>query len=451
MIYVHVPFCRSFCTYCDFYSHIPCKGRDDAEFRSWADGVICEAEARREEISASADSLNTLYFGGGTPSVLPLPLLSRVAQALSGAAGRPFREFTFEVNPEDIVQAGPSYVEGLLKLGVNRFSMGVQSLDDGILRWMNRRHDASRAEQAFHILRDAGAGNISVDVIFGVSGMGDDVLQRTLDGLLGWGPEHVSAYQLSVGEDSALAGLVRSGRYEEMADEDCAGQYGLMCRVLSEAGFSHYEISNWALPGREALHNSGYWKRLPYVGLGPGAHSFRILPGGVQRRSWNMDEPAGDAASVASSAAVAHVAPAANPVPLAQEGSAAPWLSESEDLSPEDIRVETVMLALRTAEGIPETALRTCCDPAVVDSMLSSGLLTRLPDPSSSASAVPSAAPVPFAAAVPSAALASSAAPSSAITLPPAHFTDPADPPGTRIRIPEDRFFVSESIIRDLL
>jgi oxygen-independent coproporphyrinogen-3 oxidase len=240
--------------------------------------------------------------------------------------------------------------------------------------------------------------------------MGDDVLQRTLDGLLGWGPEHVSAYQLSVGEDSALAGLVRSGRYEEMADEDCAGQYGLMCRVLSEAGFSHYEISNWALPGWEALHNSGYWKRLPYVGLGPGAHSFRILPGGVQRRSWNMDEPAGDAgpsapaavsASVASSAAVAHVAPAANPVPLVQEGSAAPWLSESEDLSPEDIRVETVMLARRTAEGIPETALRSCCDPAVVDAMLSSGLLSRTPL--------------------------------------------------CRIRIPEDRFFVSEAIIRDLL
>lgn len=386
MIYVHVPFCRSFCTYCDFYSRIPCKGRDGADFRSWADGVLRETAARRDEIAVSAESLNTLYFGGGTPSVLPLPLLSELVPALANASGRPFDECTFEVNPEDIVQAGPAYVEGLLKLGVDRFSMGVQSLDDGILRWMNRRHDAVRAGQAFRILRDAGAGNISVDVIFGISGMGDDVLRRSIDGLLEWGPEHISAYQLSVGEDSALAGMVRKGLYGEMGDEDCARQYSLLCEALSAAGFAHYEVSNWALPDREAKHNSGYWKRLPYVGLGPGAHSFRIHPDGTQSRSWNQEEESG----LVGADAPGH------------GGTGVPWSFESENLSPEDIRVETVMLALRTSEGIPEAVLRTCCDPAAVDSMLSSGLLVRVPAT-------------------------------------------------CRIRIPEDRFFVSEAIIRDLL
>ena len=283
MVYLHVPFCRSFCTYCDFYSEIACRGRDAQLFEDFTAAVCAEASLRRDEIEATRD-LNTLYIGGGTPSVLPLSLLRKMAAASLMTGGAPFTEFTVEVNPEDIVEKGAAYVRGLLELGVNRVSMGVQSLDDGILRWMNRRHDAAHARQAFRILRDAGVKNISVDLIFGLSQLSEATLAETLREIVAWRPEHVSAYQLSIEEGSALGKMVREGRYEEATQEQCAAQYRLLCDGLHAAGYGHYEISNWALPGFEAVHNSAYWSRHPYVGLGPGAHSF---DGKV--RSWNKD------------------------------------------------------------------------------------------------------------------------------------------------------------------
>lgn len=308
MIYLHVPFCRSFCTYCDFYSEIACRGRDAQLFEAYTAAVCAEASLRRDEVDATRD-LNTLYVGGGTPSVLPPSLLRRlVASLMTGGIppvppasprsdssrqaschpeqgeGSPWAEFTLEVNPEDIVEKGLAYVRELMDLGVTRISMGVQSLDDGILRWMNRRHDAAHARQAFRILRDAGVKNISVDLIFGLSQLSEATLTETLREIVAWRPEHVSAYQLSIEEGSALGKLVREGRYEEATQEQCAAQYRLLCDSLHAAGYGHYEISNWALPGFEAVHNSAYWSRHPYVGLGPGAHSF---DGKV--RSWNKD------------------------------------------------------------------------------------------------------------------------------------------------------------------
>ena len=196
MVYLHVPFCRSFCTYCDFYSEIACRGRDAQLFEDFTAAVCAEASLRRDEIEATRD-LNTLYIGGGTPSVLSPICLRQIVLSLtggvppeppaslrSGASGHRlaggFEEFTIEVNPEDIVEKGEAYVRGLLELGVNRVSMGVQSLDDGILRWMNRRHDAARAREAFRILRDAGVKNISVDLIFGLSHLSEAILTETL-------------------------------------------------------------------------------------------------------------------------------------------------------------------------------------------------------------------------------------------------------------------------------
>jgi len=315
MVYVHVPFCGSFCTYCDFYSEVRCgeKGREDME--EYVKCVCREIDERRDEIE-STRKLNTLYVGGGTPSVLPLPFLERIVKKLGG---EPFNEFTVEVNPEDILQGGPGYVRGLRNLGVTRVSMGVQSLDDTMLRWMNRRHSAAGAFEAFRLLREGGFDNISVDLIFGISHLSDDVLSATLDDLPELSPEHISAYQLSIEEGSALASMVASGKYEEAGDEACRSQYELICRRLSEAGYHHYEISNWARPGFEALHNGAYWRRLPYVGLGPGAHSLRIS-GGVQKRSWNSQELTG-------------------------------WKSSSETLTEKEIREEEMMLGLRTEKG----------------------------------------------------------------------------------------------------
>ena len=248
---------------------------------------------------SAQDAVNTLYIGGGTPSVLPLDVLSRIVGAVSqterlSLVTEPvevttptelFDEFTVEVNPEDIVEKGREYVRGLLALGVNRISMGIQSFNDDILRWMNRRHDAGNAVKAFHILRESGVLNISIDLIFGISQLTDETWKDTIEKALELSPEHISAYQLSIEEGSALAKMVADGRYVEASEEQCRHQYDVLCQTLRQAGYHHYEISNFAKPGFEAVHNSAYWRRAPYIGLGPGAHS---LTGNV--RSWNSQE-----------------------------------------------------------------------------------------------------------------------------------------------------------------
>ena len=385
MVYLHVPFCRSFCSYCDFYSEIACKERDVLLFEAYTEAVCAEAARRRDEIEATRD-LDTFYIGGGTPSVLPLALLQHLVCSI-GQPATPraptrghaqFVEFTVEVNPEDIVEKGEEYVRGLLDLGVNRISMGVQSLDDGILRWMNRRHDAARARQAFRILRDAGARNISVDLMYGLSQLTEDIFSRTLDEVLAWRPEHISAYQLSIEEGSALGRLVREGRYTEAPQEQCAAQYALLCERLRAAGYEHYEISNWALPGREAVHNSAYWTRHPYVGLGPSAHSF---DGTV--RSWNSCHPPRSGELPPETSGCAGPLPSDDgPLPLTVPRVArfpeavAACAGGSEQLSAAEAREEEIFLGLRTARGVTEDLL----PKEKAAGMLSDGRLVRVED-----------------------------------------------------------------------
>ena len=414
MIYLHVPFCGSFCTYCDFYSEI-C--RDARAFNEYADAVIAEILDRQKELSmnmSAPSAVNTLYVGGGTPSVLPLSVLRRIVQALppvaeSFSVAEPmvrlssptieatvrcgievastgsvtgvsmatgdgsFQEFTVEVNPEDIVEKGSEYVGGLIALGVNRISMGVQSFDDGVLRWMNRRHDAAGAEKAFRILRGCGVRNISIDLIFGLSQLTDELWEDTIRKALDMSPEHISAYQLSIEEGSALARMAADGRYAEASDEQCRRQYDILCRILGEAGYRHYEISNFARPGFEAVHNSAYWRRVPYIGLGPGAHS---LSDSV--RSWNTQ-----------------TLPHRDP-----DGTFLTYSKEREALSEEDIRIERIMLPLRTDIGLRSDELYSLASASVIDSLLNEGALVRVDD---------------------------------------------------RIRIPEDHFFTSDEIIRELI
>lgn len=364
MIYLHVPFCGSFCTYCDFYSEI-CRG--GRAFNEYADAVLKEVNDRREEICMNMSALgavNTLYIGGGTPSVLPLDVLRRIVGAVSqterlSLVTEPvevttptelFDEFTVEVNPEDIVEKGREYVRGLLALGVNRVSMGIQSFNDDILRWMNRRHDAGNAVKAFHILRESGVRNISIDLIFGISQLTDETWKDTIEKALELSPEHISAYQLSIEEGSALAKMVADGRYVEASEEQCRRQYDILCRCLGRSGYHHYEISNFAKPGFEAVHNSAYWRRASYIGLGPGAHS---LTGDI--RSWNSQE-------------LPH---------RSTDGSPATYSRTSETLSPENIRVERIMLSLRTDKGLEAAELYSLADRAVINSLLSEGALEK--------------------------------------------------------------------------
>ncbi len=384
MIYVHIPFCRSFCTYCDFYSEVAAKCRkaedaakQDEMFSVFADALISEAGLRADEIS---DDVNTLYIGGGTPSVLPLSVFERLLSALGEAGhGGPYDEFTVEANPEDIAEKGESYVEGLLKLGVNRISMGVQSFDDGILKFMNRRHDAATARKAYSILENAGVRNISIDLIFGLPQLSDeqwaDTLKKALDiSSCGIPPKHISSYQLSVEEGSMLARLVARGSWHEASEELCEHQYGMLCEALVAAGYNHYEISNFALPGFEAKHNSAYWNHVPYIGLGPGAHSFLQRPAGFIRQ-WNKPDLQ---AYISDPAAV----------------------QEYEALTSGQLVLERIMLALRTADGIPADFLAAHCGPDELRRAISSGNLV---------------------------------------------------PSGSRLRIPESRFFISDSIISGLV
>lgn len=316
MIYLHIPFCKSFCTYCDFYSEL-CSGKGLQQVQNFVEGVFREIDERREEIDAvRAQSVKTLYVGGGTPSVIPLEALQSIVVKLGY---KDYDEFTVEVNPDDITSGGEEYVRELKSLGVNRVSMGVQSFDDGILKWMNRRHTSAGAFNAFKLLRKAGFGNISIDLIFGLSQLGEKKWIETIRKALDLCPEHISAYQLSIEEGSALAGMVRDGRYTEAPEEQCRSQYDILCRELGKAGYNHYEISNFARPGFEAVHNSAYWKRLPYVGLGPGAHSLRLVP--EQVRSWNSQ-------------------------------TLDSWTRSGEILTDKEIREERIMLGLRTKEGV---------------------------------------------------------------------------------------------------
>ena len=410
MIYVHVPFCRSFCTYCDFYSEV-CGGglvafsgenatnpglqagvsskngrfcdqpqREAALFERYTDDLCAEIRSRRDEIVA-ASGVRTLYIGGGTPSVLPLDCLRRIVEKLrevegaaladgadgpaqgEGTAGADgpagadrdyWEEFTVEVNPEDIVERGPEYVRGLLELGVNRISMGVQSLDPGMLRWMNRRHSADGAREAWRILSAAGPLNRSIDLISGVPGMDCAMLGRTLNEVLEWRPEHISAYQLSVEEGSALARMIADGRVAELPDEECRAQYELVCRRLAAAGYHHYEIPNWALPGHEAKHNSAYWTRAPYVGLGPGAHSLEILP--CQKEPKTSDPPAKKVGGPSKTAIIAGAPELGRQIRKWNSRRPTGWGEEGREvLTEEEIREETVMLLARTDRGpIPE-------------------------------------------------------------------------------------------------
>ena len=200
--------------------------------------MLKEIESRKDEISAPAE-VKTLYIGGGTPSVLPLSVLGSIVSAIKALCPDGFMEFTVEVNPDDVT---PSYASGLRELGVDRVSMGVQSFDDGILRWMNRRHDSTGAVKAFHTLREAGFRNISIDLIFGLPQLSDVLWADTVSKALALAPEHVSAYQLSVEGGSALSEMLEKGEWEEAPEDLCRRQYGFLCAELAKKVVSFFSL-----------------------------------------------------------------------------------------------------------------------------------------------------------------------------------------------------------------
>ena len=316
-LYFHIPFCKRICAYCDFY-----KSAETARLPETLQAMHRELESRREYLGGEA--VRTRYFGGGTPSLCPpeqlRALLDHAADLFDCSAAE---ETTLEANPDDLT---PRYLAALREAGIDRLSIGIQSLDDDCLRLMNRRHTARQAIEAVRAARDAGFGNITVDLIFGVPGFGGDALRRTLDGILALEAEHVSAYHLTIEPDTAFGRRAARGTFAPVEEQVSEEEFLTVHRTLTEAGYEHYEISNFARPGFRARHNAAYWHGEKYLGIGPAAHSFD----GAERH-WN-------AASVTRYIG----------------GEEA----EAETLTERDRYNEYLLTRLRTAEGIDLGELR---------------------------------------------------------------------------------------------
>lgn len=259
-LYIHVPFCHSKCAYCDFYS-MPATDLAD----SYIDAVISEYRSRRDEIS---EPFTTVYIGGGTPSILSPTQIQRLVTVLpvNGAV-----EFTIEANPEDI---NPEIIEVWHTLGINRVSMGVQSLCDDELKAIGRRHNAAEAVNAIKCILDSPIRQLSCDLIYGLPGQTLQSWLKSLSTLLKFNLPHLSAYCLSYEPGTALSARVMAGKLKPTDDDTLRDMYDTLCCLTADAGYEHYEISNFARPGKRAVHNSSYWRSVPYLGLGPGAHSF---------------------------------------------------------------------------------------------------------------------------------------------------------------------------------
>ncbi len=317
-VYVHVPFCRRKCRYCDFYSRPPGEG----ELDRFTHAVVREANLRAEGIHHAA----TVYFGGGTPSILGSERLGRVLSALRSIPGvNPGAELTVEANPLDVTTG---WARDALAAGFNRISVGVQSINDEDLRFLGRLHGAGDGPRAAAVARDAGFTEVGIDLIYGLPGQTSAVLRdRLIRAVRDCQPTHVSCYQLTYAEGTPLWDDVRAGRSVRLSDEDEYELFVCVHATMAELGYPAYEVSNFSLNDEHrSLHNSNYWRHVPYVGLGPSAHSF--LP---PIRSWNMRSVTGYLTRMESGA-------------LPTDGA--------EELSAGQLAAEAVMLALRTTDGL---------------------------------------------------------------------------------------------------
>lgn len=265
MIYIHIPFCKSRCLYCDFFSSTESTLKDN-----YVDALINEIHGRADEIRSAG--ANTIYIGGGTPSQLDLSDIIRIFEHLQKVVSlEQDAEVTIECNPDDVTDC---FAAGLKSTPVNRISMGVQTFNDDLLKLLRRRHTSAQAHKAVRLLRSEGFENISLDLIFGLPGQSLEMWKYDVDTLLSLKTPHISAYSLQWEDGTELYKMLERGEVMEAPDELSLEMYQYLLGATRQAGMEHYEISNFALPGLRAKHNSGYWRNDAYVGLGPGAHSF---------------------------------------------------------------------------------------------------------------------------------------------------------------------------------
>lgn len=342
-LYIHIPFCKKLCGYCDFFKTISLAQKSE---------VLSEIarEMAQRATMLEGTTLKTIYFGGGTPTVCEpdeLGFLLRTAEQIFDCSA--VEEITVEANPDDLTA---EYLEGLRRVGANRLSIGIQSFRDEDLGFMNRRHTAQEAVEAVQRARRAGFDNISIDLIYGLEGVSLEEWRYSVEKAVALGVEHISAYHLTIEEGTLFGKRGVTTAPEELSDKE----YEVLCEVLRGAGYEHYEISNFALPGRRSKHNSAYWRGTPYLGLGPGAHSFD----GSCQRSWNLPS-----------------------IKKYLDGEAL----ECENLSQNERYEEVVMVALRTSEGVDLSLLERDfgaaqreCFEAVAEPFLERGILCRKGD-----------------------------------------------------------------------
>jgi oxygen-independent coproporphyrinogen-3 oxidase len=263
-IYIHIPFCKQACNYCDFHFSTSLQYVDEM-----TDAICSELIMKKSRIT---DQVGSIYLGGGTPSLLSEKSLQKIFDTISthysidSAA-----EITIETNPDDL---DANKIAMLRQTPVNRFSIGVQSFFNEDLVWMNRAHNANEAETCIKRSQDAGFENLSIDLIYGYPLLTDEKWFSNIRKAIGLQAPHISAYSLTVEPRTALAHAIKKGRQLPVNDEQSAAQFVSLIDKLSAAGFDHYEISNFSLPGKHAVHNTNYWRGIPYLGIGPSAHGF---------------------------------------------------------------------------------------------------------------------------------------------------------------------------------
>lgn len=314
-IYIHIPFCKSRCKYCDFFSttHL-------AKQSEYVEALLCEWKDRRDTLTQYTThntQHTTLYIGGGTPSTLSITDLQRLLSHFPQAS-----EMTMEANPGDITR---EKVRAWRELGINRLSIGIQSFQDELLQLIGRRHNAQQAIEAVAIAQEAGFDNISIDLIYALPSQTMEQWKNDIATALQLGVQHISSYGLIYEDGTALTTLLDHGIIEAVDEETEMQMYDYLVNTLTKYGFQHYEVSNFALPGRKSKHNSSYWNDIPYLGLGAGAHSYD----GTARR-WNISDLD----------------------QYIQQAKAHQLQPEEETLTPQQRHTERIMLSLRTNQGI---------------------------------------------------------------------------------------------------
>ena len=332
-IYIHIPFCKQRCLYCAFYSSTL-----HSKQQEYCDALCREIIMRRNYIIGIID---TIYFGGGTPSTLTREQLQKILGTIKeNYRLSPSAEITIEANPDDLT---PEYLATLRSLSFNRLSMGIQSFDDAQLKAIGRRHTAERARQAVKDARTAGFENISIDLMFALPSSTSAQWQESIKQAIELRPTHISAYNLTYEEETPLYRALQQGKIEAVDEEENLKQFEILIEQLAAAGYRHYEISNFALPGYESRHNSSYWHDIPYLGCGAAAHSYN-----GESRSWNISD-----------------------IKTYIEGinNGAPF-SEVEQLTTAEQYNDAILTRLRTADGVPSDWMRKKFGDKLTDYML---------------------------------------------------------------------------------